>query len=180
MVSYVLRSIGVLTSALLVYYGLPLTRPAELSEVAGSLVFIAGVAGLILLIGHQVRRFAAHISQARTRVFGLLSVVYVVVVFFAMAYYLLERGDADQFDGLATRTDALYFSIVTLGTVGYGDVHPVGQEARIAAMVQIVFDLVVIGALFAIVSSQIAHRMNLVRAGHGREDTEPPDITRQG
>ncbi len=180
MVAYVVRSSAVLACTLLIYYGLPLTRPDTSSGVVGFLVFLAGVAGLVVLISHQVRRFTMHISQARTRVFGLLSVLYIVVVFFALSYYLLERGDPDQFAGLTTRTDALYFSIVTLGTVGYGDVHPTGQEARIAAMVQIVFDLVVIGALFAIVSSQIAHRLSVIRAGHDGPGAEPPEITPRG
>lgn len=179
---HVLRSAGTLVCALVVYYALPLRRPDDPPELVSGVLFVAGVGGLIWLTVHEVRRFAARLNEARTRVFGLLSVLYIVVVFFALTYYLMERNDPSQFDGLETRTDALYFSIVTLGTVGYGDVHAAGQEARIAAMVQIVFDLVVIGALFAVASSQIAHRMNVVRADHERTggDTEPPEITPPG
>ncbi|SDT26622.1 potassium channel family protein [Jiangella sp. DSM 45060] len=176
----VLRSAGMLACTILVYYTLPLRAPDELGEVVGAVAFAAGVAGLIWLTLHEVRRFAAHLGQTRARVSGLLAVLYVVVVFFALAYYLMERNDPGQFAGLSTRTDALYFSIVTLGTVGYGDVHAVGQEARIAAMVQIVFDLVVIGALFAVASSQIAHRLSVARAESERGEGEPPGITREG
>ena len=43
---------------------------------------------------------------------------------------------------------------VTLGTVGYGDVHAVGQLARVITMIQVAFDLVVIGALIAVASSR--------------------------
>ncbi|WP_116951114.1 potassium channel family protein [Jiangella endophytica] len=176
----ILRSVGTLACTILVYYTLPLGPPDAPPEIVGATAFVAGVAGLIWLTLHEVRRFAAHLDQAKARVSGLLTVLYVVVVFFALAYYLMERNDPDQFAGLETRTDALYFAIVTLGTVGYGDVHAAGQEARIAAMVQIVFDLVVIGALFAVASSQIAHRMSVVRAGQDRGDAEPPGITRPG
>lgn len=181
--AHIVRSVLTLVCALVVYYTLPLSRPQDLPELVSGALFLAGVAGLVWLTVHEVRRFAAKLGEARTRVFGLLSVLYIVVVFFALTYYLLERNDPSQFDGLTTRTDALYFSIVTLGTVGYGDVHAAGQEARIAAMVQIVFDLVVIGALFAVASSQIAHRMNVVRAGHergGAERPQPPEITPRG
>lgn len=183
MVPHVLRSTATLACALVIFYTLPLRRPDGTHEVLATVLFVAGVGGLVWLTVHEVRRFAAHLREARTRVFGLLSVLYIVVVFFALTYYLLERTEPEQFDGLETRTDALYFSIVTLGTVGYGDIHAAGQEARIAAMVQIVFDLVVIGALFAVASSQIAHRMSVVRADHERgraDDAEPPDITRPG
>ncbi|SDU66935.1 potassium channel family protein [Jiangella alkaliphila] len=177
----VLRSAGTLACALLVYYTLPLNRPDGTPEIVGAAAFVAGVGGLIWLTLIEVRRFVAQLDQTRARVSGLLSVLYVVVVFFALTYYLLERDDPTQFAGLETRTDALYFSIVTLGTVGYGDVHAAGQGARIAAMVQIVFDLVVIGALFAVASSQIAHRLSVARTVHGRaDDAEPPEITRRG
>ena len=45
-------------------------------------------------------------------------------------------------------------TVVTLGTVGYGDVHAIGQLARVVTMVQVAFDLVVIGALIAVASSR--------------------------
>ncbi|SEE64275.1 potassium channel family protein [Jiangella alba] len=176
----VLRSVGILACTIVVYYTLPLGAPDAPPEIVGAAAFVAGVAGLIWLTLHEVRRFAAHLGQTRARVSGLLAVLYVVVVFFALAYYLMERNDPAQFDGLSTRTDSLYFAVVTLGTVGYGDVHAVGQPARIAAMVQIVFDLVVIGALFAVASSQIAHRLSVVRAESERGDADPPGITREG
>jgi voltage-gated potassium channel len=181
--AHIVRSVLTLVCALIAYYTLPLTRPHDPPEILSGTLFVAGVAGLVWLTVHEVRRFSAHLGEARSRVFGLLSVLYSVVVFFALTYYLMERNDPAQFDGLTTRTDALYFSIVTLGTVGYGDVHAAGQAARIAAMVQIVFDLVVIGALFAVASSQIAHRMNVVRAVHEQgnpERPQPPEITPRG
>ncbi|MDF2807643.1 MAG: hypothetical protein K0S43_2589, partial [Cellulosimicrobium sp.] len=65
---------------------------------------------------------------------------------------------ADQFVGIENRTDALYFAVVTLGTVGYGDVHPVGEGAKIVAMVQIVLDLVVVGVLVSIATSRARAR----------------------
>ncbi|WP_083460408.1 potassium channel family protein [Jiangella muralis] len=176
----VLRSAGMLACTILVYYTLPLDAPEDPPEVVGAAAFVAGVAGLIWLTLHEVRRFAKHLGQTRARVSGLLAVLYIVVVFFALTYYLMERNDPDQFDGLSTRTDALYFAVVTLGTVGYGDVHAVGQAGRIAAMVQIVFDLVVIGALFAVASSQIAHRLSLARTQGEHGEAEPPGITREG
>ncbi|PZF79641.1 potassium channel family protein [Jiangella anatolica] len=159
----VLRSVATLGCVVLVYYTLPLRRPDGVPDVIAAVAFAAGVGGLVWLTTHEIRRFVAHLGEARARMSGLLTVVYVVVMFFALTYYLLERADPEQFSGLETRTDALYFSVVTLGTVGYGDVHPVGQEARIAAMVQVVFDLVVIGALLAIASSQLAHRLEVAR-----------------
>ncbi|NDO91033.1 two pore domain potassium channel family protein [Cellulosimicrobium cellulans] len=78
-----------------------------------------------------------------------------VVTFFALAYYLM----ADQFVGIENRTDALYFAVVTLGTVGFGDVHPTGEAAKIVTMVQIALDLVVVGVLVSIATSRAQARV---------------------
>jgi hypothetical protein len=66
----------------------------------------------------------------------------------------MQDSDPTQFESLQTRTDALYYTVITLGTVGYGDVHAVGQAARIVTTIQVAFDLVVIGALIAVASSR--------------------------
>ena len=93
------------------------------------------------------RIWAASGAFARARMSGLLTVVYVVVMFFALTYYLLERADPEQFSGLETRTDALYFTLSTMATVGYGDVHAEGQLARGLASALIVFNVVVVASL---------------------------------
>jgi voltage-gated potassium channel len=87
-------------------------------------------------------------------VWTLLILLYPVVALFALAYYLIQTYDPTQFQSLVTRTDSLYFTVITLGTVGYGDVHAVGQLARVVTMIQVAFDLVVIGALIAVASSR--------------------------
>jgi len=40
----------------------------------------------------------------------------------------------DEFGGLSTLTDAVYFTIVTASTVGYGDVAPLSAQARLFGM----------------------------------------------
>lgn len=162
-----IRTSATLTCTLLVYYGLPL-RMSGLSDVAGMILFVAGFVGLMWLIVRQARRYVARPSDATERLMGVLTVLYIVVVFFALSYYLIERNSPEQFDGLVTRTDALYYAIVTLGTVGYGDVRAIGQAARAVTMVQIIFDLVVIGALFAVASAQVVDRL---RAQSGRSSS---------
>lgn len=62
----------------------------------------------------------------------------------------------DQFTGISTRVDALYFTIVTMSTVGFGDVHPVGQEAKMLVIAMIIFDLVFIAALGNAMSSSLS------------------------
>lgn len=45
--------------------------------------------------------------------------------------------------------DAIYFSVVTLGTVGYGDITPTTDVGKIFTVFYILFGLAVIGGFFA-------------------------------
>jgi hypothetical protein len=167
--------LAVLACALLVYYGIPVQwgeGANPIGDVVGLVLFVVGIGGLTWLISWQIRRYmSASTRDVGGQVNGLLTALYVVIMFFALFYYIVELRLPGQFDGLQTRTDALYFTVITLGTVGYGDIHPVGQLARAAATVQVAFDLVVIGALLAVASSNIARRLGQAsREGETQDD----------
>jgi hypothetical protein len=149
----VLHHAATLAGALLAYYFFPIT--GESSALWQLLLFGAGLA---LLIWWIIREFTKQLtagSNPRVGVHSLITLLYPVVALFALAYFLIQHVDPTQFDGLVTRTDALYYTIITLGTIGYGDVNAVGQFARIITMIQVAFDLVVIGAFVAIASSRV-------------------------
>ncbi|MDN5854290.1 MAG: ion channel [Actinomycetia bacterium] len=154
------HGLGSLLCALLVLYGFPERLSFERFGI-GVLAFCIGTIGLALLaiaqIGRMVRPFPG--AAQYVRLVGVLSLVYIATCFFALAYYLIASNEPGQFVGLRTRTDALYYAVVTLATVGYGDVHAVGQAARIATTVHVAFNLVVIGALLAVTSSLLADRL---------------------
>lgn len=81
----------------------------------------------------------------------------------ALAFYT-AAATPGQFVGLETRTDALYF---TMATIGYGDIHATGQLARILV---IVFQLVFPTTLM----STIARRLRRGDPAPTRRDTPGP------
>jgi len=87
---------------------------------------------------------AQAISRSRFPLFAaaeaILMVVAMVIFGFSSVYLAVNRN-VGQFDGMATRVDALYFTVTTLSTVGFGDIHATGQSARLLVTVQILFDL---------------------------------------
>jgi voltage-gated potassium channel len=112
--------------------------------------FVCGVVGSAALVAWQLRAYrkvATETGAARVR--GLLLAVYVAMLFFASTYYLLASAHPEQIVGLHTRTDALYFTLTVLSTVGFGDIHAAGQAARAMVSLQIGFDLLVIGLAVA-------------------------------
>lgn len=68
-----------------------------------------------------------------------LVLVYLSIVGFAALYFSMEAIDGSAFAhfGSASVITALYLSITTLATVGYGDIHAVSDLARVAVIVQI-------------------------------------------
>jgi voltage-gated potassium channel len=64
--------------------------------------------------------------------------------------YAAENGVNDAID---SPLDALWWGIVTLTTVGYGDVYPVTGEGRIAASVLMLLGIGLFSAITATVTS---------------------------
>jgi hypothetical protein len=96
-----------------------------------------------------VIRTVAHEARAddtEIRLDRLLLATIAGVICFALTDYVIARSDATQFAGLRTKTDALYFAVTTLATVGFGDIHAQGQLARQVVTVQMVFNLVVLAS----------------------------------
>lgn len=151
------HSFATLVALLVLYYALPIGGRLEpAGTVALTLVgLLVGVVAITALAGSQIRRQIRWGRDANIRIQSLLALVYLAIVLFATTYFSLATGTEEQFAGLVTKTDALYFTLTTLATVGFGDVHAAGQAARAIVTFQIAFNLVVIGALISTITSRI-------------------------
>lgn len=160
------HSFATLLALLVLYYALPiggrLDTPGTVAiTLAGLLV---GLVAITALAGSQIRHQIRSGGDANVRVQSLLALVYLAIVLFATASFSLATATEAQFVGLETKTDALYFTMSTLATVGFGDVHAAGQAARAIVTFQIAFNLVVIGALVSTITGRIR------RGAHGSRE----------
>lgn len=73
--------------------------------------------------------------------------IYFAVIFvFAVIYMMLPQGEWSGAKLIEGFIDALYFSVVTITTLGFGDIYPAaGTEARILVSVEAVFGILSIG-----------------------------------
>jgi voltage-gated potassium channel len=145
---------------LVAYYAVPVGDvPSDWDIALSALGLLAGLGALVFVAVHQVRQLAQYqAGDPGVRLDVLVLLVLIVVPLFSLGYYAIERGDASQFADLATKTDALYFSLSTLATVGFGDVHATGQLARALVSVQIVFDVVFVAAVVSLLTTQLRAR----------------------
>jgi voltage-gated potassium channel len=149
-----------LAAVVVTYYAVPVgDLPSSWDIVAVVVGLAVGLSVLVWVGVRQVRTLAhAPAGDPGVRLDVLTLVVIVVVPLFALGFYAIERADPGQFAGLDTKTDALYFTMSTLATVGFGDVHATGQAARALVTVQIVFNLVVVAALASVLGTQLRAR----------------------
>jgi hypothetical protein len=125
----------------------------------------AGTAGAVLIVGWiaagQVRRQAAA-GDAPTAdpnaLVRLASALFAGILVAALGDYVIQVSDPTQFGGLRTRVDALYFTLATLTTVGYGDVHAQGQVARVAVCLQMLFSVGIIATGFSQLIGRLVSR----------------------
>lgn len=82
-------------------------------------------------------------SGSMRRVFGIVSMI---MLWSSLAIYLLEYGVNDK---IMSFGDALWWSVVTTTTVGYGDISPVTPGGRIMATILMLTGIGMLGALTA-------------------------------
>jgi voltage-gated potassium channel len=152
-----LRHGFVVFGLVLVFYTLPLGPLDSLGRTALSVgLTLLGVGVLGWAITAQLRRQLA--DDPDVELHSLVMLLELVAIVFALGYYLLDVTTPGEIAGLRTRTDALYFTLSTLTTIGFGDVHPAGQVARVMVIVQMVFDVVFVAAVVAVLSGRLRAR----------------------
>lgn len=138
------------------YYALPTDFSSDAPFVIGLVCTVLAVIVLGWTIAAQVKRQVRGGTDVRLQT--LLILIEMAAVVFALGFYWLERARPGEIAGLQTKTDSLYFTVTTMATVGYGDVHAAGQIARVLVLVQIAFNVVFVGSLVRILSRQAKKR----------------------
>jgi voltage-gated potassium channel len=140
----VLRSLLWLTLLVVLYFLGPLDE-LRLLPLGVSLAF-AGA--LLLAIGaFEIRAISRSPYPGLRGIEALAVTVPLYVLLFAAGYYVMASNDPASFnvDGL-TRTDTLYFTVTIFSSVGFGDIFATSQGARLLVTVQMVINLLVLGA----------------------------------
>ena len=150
------RNFFVVLGCLAIYMVCPVPGK-DAPPVLAWLLFAAGVIAIGYFVVALVRRRRSSPDDSGVRLEALVALVYALVVFFALTYLSLATHE-NQFVDLENRVDAMYFTVSTIATVGFGDVHAVGTAARIAVTVQMAMDLLVLGIAARLVGPALARR----------------------
>jgi voltage-gated potassium channel len=101
-------------------------------------------------LGHVLR-------TERASLFGALVIMLSLIFIAGTAMYLAERTQQPKVFG--TVPDAMWWAIVTLSTVGYGDTVPVSAVGKILGAVTIIVGMCVFALPIGIIASGFAHEL---------------------
>jgi len=112
--------------------------------------------------------FISVLATKKFEFFILLMFSSIVVFVSAVLIYVMEANNAES--PIDTMFEAVYWAIVTISTVGYGDVTPVTDVGRMVAMGVIVAGLMVIAFSTSLVVSAFTEKLDEIKESKTIED----------
>ncbi|WP_372623867.1 potassium channel family protein [Falsiroseomonas sp.] len=174
-----------------VCFVLPVNRQEPMVQGAALLAAMAVIAGIVALAERNVVRLLVDVSQIMDEISSRLRHLVVpataflllyalAVVFFAAAYRISDGlSHVPLFNGPGgpiriTYSDALHFSLATLSTVGYGDIHPHDNGIRVLASLQVVAGQLLLLFGFAEIMRARENRVAARHLDHKSQDGHSP------
>lgn len=172
------RAVLTVAALLVAYYLLPLDSAFTVRTVVA---LVVGVLLVGLLLGWQVHTIMRSARPGLRAIAAVAAALPFFVMLFAATYYLLERSDPGSFTEAMSRTDALYFTMTVFSTVGFGDITPRTELARLLTTGQMTANFLLIGvaARFLLGAVQEGRRLRGLggpgdERGTGDEHGGPP------
>jgi voltage-gated potassium channel len=156
-----LRSAVSVALLVVVYYLAPLD---EALDFWSWMMFGAGLLAFAGAIAWQVHRILGS-DMPRLRAIQAVAVgLPFLLLLFASTYVVIADNQPGGFTEPLSRTAALYFTVTVFATVGFGDIAPKTDVARLVTMVQMLTGLVAVGLIAKIVlgAVQVAVRLREV------------------
>ena len=155
-----LRASLTATVLVVLYYTIPVSGAMDASAVA---LLLGGLLLFAVVITWQIRAILESSYPALRAVEALASAIPLFLLLFALVYFKMADLQPQAFSEPLNRTDSLYFTITVFSTVGFGDITPLTQPARVVTMVQMLGDLVVVGLVLQVM-------LGAVKAGRRRRE----------
>ncbi|MGY4857289.1 potassium channel family protein [Cryobacterium sp. AP23] len=158
-----LRALVSTTVLVALYFVLPLAVIAAIPLV------VWWVVALLVLVGVSAWQLRAITRSAHPTVRAIVALAVTAPLYlllFATTYVLMSNADSETFtSGALTRLDALYFTVTVFATVGFGDISPASQDARLVVMIQMILNLLVLGAGIKVFVGAVQRRRRDQQAG---------------
>jgi hypothetical protein len=137
-----IRALSTITALTTLYFVVPMDRQGK-AQPAVAVLAVMTVSGLLGAL--QVRTILRSRRPTLRAIEALAFTIPLLLLGFASVYFLMSQSDPTAFTEALSRADALYFGVTVFATVGFGDITPVSQSARMVVTGQMIFNLLVLG-----------------------------------
>jgi voltage-gated potassium channel len=110
--------------------------------------------GVLVVCGISVRGSIPRVGSMLLLIVTLDAIIFV----YSYVYYLVGAGDNEAFNVPLGHADSFYFTVSTLTTAGFGDIHPVNKDVRLLVSSQMLIDLAFVGVAATVLVSRFARR----------------------
>jgi hypothetical protein len=121
--------------------------------------FAVALGALAALIVFGIRSVLRATHPALRAVEVIAAVMPIFLAGFALTYLSMSRGNGQTFSQPLDHISALYFTVVTFATVGFGDIVPKTDTARLVVVAQIFLDLILIGVVVRLLIGAVQIRI---------------------
>lgn len=142
------RAIATAAIVLIVYFFVPIREhPRNLD----TLRLTIGLVLFVLVLSYEVRAIVRSERPMLRAADAMALVIPVFVAVFAWTYLTMSKSTPHAFTQPLDRASALYFTVTVFTTVGFGDIAPVSDAARMTVTAQMVCDVLVIAAVVRLI-----------------------------
>lgn len=143
--------VRVVIGLVLIWGGMYLLPDSTDGRLVAPVVFVLlCVAIYLAYFRHQLNRIKKAVYPTLQSAEALVLVAAMFLAVYAAIYVVLSQQDPQAFSEPLTHFSAYYFALTVLATVGFGDITPVTDLARLIAMTQMSLDIVFIGVVVRI------------------------------
>ena len=144
----VLVGLGVLGTVLVVL----LAEDTSRELIAGPAAPVIWVPLSVIAPVFVIRRLVQHERASGATLLGALSAYLLIAVAFTLGFLTIEsHNSVDFFGSPQPTTSFMYFSLVTITTLGYGDLAPVDEMGRLLATIEAVIGQVYLVTFVAMI-----------------------------
>lgn len=132
----------------------------------------------ILKLGHFLRESQALKDALRaslTKIIVFIGAVLILVTILGALMYMIEGNGGGGFTSIPT---SIYWAIVTLTTVGYGDIAPVTNLGQFISVLVMLLGYGIIAVPTGIVSAEMANSKNKEREAESKVITSQQDLVK--
>lgn len=130
---------------------LPAYRPLRVLR-----IFVLFRVFKLLRYTKSINQFLSVLSSKKFELFTLLFLLMFITITAGIAIYVFEEQSNDSVNSLF---DALYWALITISTVGYGDISPVTPEGRVVSMAIIVTGIAMISFVTSVIVSSFSEKL---------------------